>query len=266
LGADLGKYGIVIIGKQWGVHYDITGYTDKFNVFGGQGSATYVASSDGGRTGTGRSSQSLTYRNSFGSLRVGAQLLFQNVFNGNFFDGYGFSIQYEVLPGLTAGGAYNRAFVGDFLLENTLGLDDHPEYLTVGLSFQSNAWDIGLVYANQSNGDLTEVIDDEDLIAAVFDAEGMELFVKYKKPRYSLLAGYNGYDPEVEELPVDPGFDVNYFVFGAEFKPSRFATVYSELRLTDSKNQLGITDSDVFTLGIRLDLKRSYESYIKSNN
>ena len=93
LGADFGKYGILKIGKQWGVYYDITGYTDRFNVFGGQGSATYVASSDGGETGTGRANQALTYRNKIGPLHLGGQLQMRSIENGYLFDGFGLSAQ-----------------------------------------------------------------------------------------------------------------------------------------------------------------------------
>jgi hypothetical protein len=44
----------VAIGKQTAVHYDVTSYTtDRFNVFGGQGTSTCVAGTDGGASGTG---------------------------------------------------------------------------------------------------------------------------------------------------------------------------------------------------------------------
>ena len=54
VGADLGPFGRVAIGKQNAVQYDIASYTtDRFNVFGGQGTSSYVAGTDGELTGTG---------------------------------------------------------------------------------------------------------------------------------------------------------------------------------------------------------------------
>ena len=54
IGVDFGPLGRVAIGKQKSVHYDVTSYTtDRFNVFGGQGTSTYVAGTDGGASGTG---------------------------------------------------------------------------------------------------------------------------------------------------------------------------------------------------------------------
>jgi hypothetical protein len=44
VGTDFGPLGRVAIGKQTAVHYDVTSYTtDRFKVFGGQGTSTYVA-------------------------------------------------------------------------------------------------------------------------------------------------------------------------------------------------------------------------------
>ena len=259
LGADFGKYGILKIGKQWGVYYDITGYTDRFNVFGGQGSATYVASSDGGETGTGRANQALTYRNKIGPLHLGGQLQMRSIENGYLFDGFGLSAQLDVWNGLKAGVTYNKVYFEDFLVENTLGAGGQPEYLAVGVSYTSDHLDLGGVYATHTNGDLTRSAIDEDLVSTVFDAEGFELFGKFKRPKYSILAGFNGYFPEVAGLPVSQEFKRQFYMIGAEYKPSRFAYLYAEYRYGKGINSFGIEALDVFTLGIRLDLQRSWE-------
>ena len=79
VGVDLNKWGKLSFGKQNSVHYDITDYTtDRFNVFGGQASATYVAGTDGGVTGTGRADQVVQYHNTFLKiLELGAQAQFR---------------------------------------------------------------------------------------------------------------------------------------------------------------------------------------------
>ncbi|MDX1333781.1 MAG: porin [Robiginitalea sp.] len=262
LGADFGKYGVLKIGKQWGVYYDITGYTDNFNVFGGQGSATYVANSDGGETGTGRANQALTYRNKIGPLHLGGQLQMRSIENGYLFDGFGLSAQVAIWKGLKAGATYNKAYFEDFLVDNILGAGGQPEYLALGASYRSDHLDLGAVYATHTNGDLTRSEVDEELVSTVFDAEGFELFGKFKRPKYSILAGFNGYFPEVEGLPVSQDFKRQYYMVGAEYKPSRFAYLYAEYRYGKGINSFGIEALDVFTLGIRLDLRRSWEKML----
>jgi predicted porin len=80
VGVDFGPLGRVAIGKQNAVHYDVTSYTtDRFNVFGGQGTSTYVAGTDGGASGTGRADRVVNYRNTiFKIFEVG----FQGQFRG----------------------------------------------------------------------------------------------------------------------------------------------------------------------------------------
>lgn len=52
IGADFGPLGRVAFGKQLAVHYDVSSYTtDRFNVFGGQGTSTYVAGTSVSATG-----------------------------------------------------------------------------------------------------------------------------------------------------------------------------------------------------------------------
>ena len=262
LGADLGRYGVITIGKQWGVYYDITGYTDKFNVFGGQGSATYVAASDGGESGTGRANQAFIYRNRFGRLSVGGQFQMRSVTNEFFIDGFGFSAQFELLDGLKVGAAYNKAYFDNFLVENTIGFGGQPEYLSFGASYQSDTWYFGAVYVSQTNGDLRPSILDEELVAVIFDARGLEFIAKYKRPKFSLSTGFNGYYPEIENLPVDQNSRGEWYIFGAEFIPSRFAYFYGEYRYSNSINQFGVKAFSVFTLGIRVDVQRTWEKYL----
>ncbi|MEJ2583709.1 MAG: porin [Robiginitalea sp.] len=262
LGADFGRYGILTIGKQWSVFYDITGYTDRFNVFGGQGSATYVASSDGGETGTGRANQTLTYRNTFGPLQIGGQLQMRTTQNGYLIDGFGASIQLEIWKGLKAGVGYNKVYFDDFLLENTLGFANHPEYMALGLYYTSENLDAGAVYVNHSSGDVARSLVEEEVIATVFDAKGFELYGKFKRPKYSILAGFNGYFPVVEDLPLSGDFKRQFYIIGAEYKPSRFAYIYAEYRYGKGVNSFGVEAQDVFTLGIRVDLQRSWEKML----
>ncbi len=68
-GVDSGKFGRLTFGKQNSTHYDIASYTtDRFNVFGGQSTATYVAGTDGGQSGTGRADQTILYHLNFAKI------------------------------------------------------------------------------------------------------------------------------------------------------------------------------------------------------
>ncbi|MEJ2006180.1 MAG: hypothetical protein P8X57_14720, partial [Cyclobacteriaceae bacterium] len=250
-------------GKQWSTYYDITGYTDKFNVFGGRASATYTGTSDGGETGTGRASQAVTYRNSFGNLSLGGQLQFRNGFNDRVLDGFGFSAQYEIFTGLRLGAAYNKAYFLDQIIDNTNGFGGQPEYLTFGMSFLNETWDIGVVYSSQTNGDVTRAEFDQELISSVYDADGLEVFAKFMQPRYAIILGYNGYNPDVNNLPIDNEYDRQDFIIGGEFRPTKYAYFYSEWRISNGTDAFGFEDTDVFTMGVRLDLNRTYSKYIK---
>ena len=113
VGVDFGYGGRVTIGKQWGVHTDVTMYTtDQFNVFGSEASATYTAGTDGGFLGTGRADQAVSYRNTiFRVLDVGAQVQFRTTENDNIIDGAGLSAQLTVLPGTRIGAAYTKSYL-----------------------------------------------------------------------------------------------------------------------------------------------------------
>jgi len=61
------------------VQYDIAGYTtDRFNVFGGQGTFAYVAGTAGGETGSGHAERIVNYRNNIAKIvDVGVQAQFR---------------------------------------------------------------------------------------------------------------------------------------------------------------------------------------------
>ena len=117
VGVDLGKYGRLSYGKQLSTHYDIASYTtDRFNVFGGQSTATYVAGTDGGQSGTARADQTILYHLTFAKIfDFGAQAQLRTSDAPQAFNGFGFSFQAKVLPGLQVGGSYNKTYFDHFL-------------------------------------------------------------------------------------------------------------------------------------------------------
>ncbi|MFD1315757.1 porin [Namhaeicola litoreus] len=277
LGVDFGKWGTLSFGKQWSVYYDVTSYTDNFNVFGGQGSATYTAGTDGGGLGTGRADQSVIYRNIIGNFAFGIQAQARTTLNNEWVDGIGLSAQYEILKGLKVGAAFNKSFFNDRLIEqsNVLGLDDNPTFYSGGISYRSKNLDLGIVFSNQSNGDLTEgfiIVPDagEVFPTVVFDAKGFEIFSKYRWEEFAFLAGYNYYDPDTEDIrgPYDKKvisdkFGVKNFILGMEYKPFHIAYFYAEVRLAEGYNSLGIKNDDVVTMGLRIQLDHRFNKTIR---
>lgn len=277
IGIDLNKWGTFSAGKQWGVYYDVTSYTDKFNVFGGQGSATYVAGTDGGATGTGRADQSLTYRNKLGPVSLGAQVQMRSAYNGYFFDGFGLSAQVNILKDLKVGAAFNQSYLVDTLVSSggILGLKDHPTYFTLGASYTGKRFELGAVWATETNGDLTKgLVNDpiQGLITptVVYNAQGVEFFGKLKFEKLNILAGYNFYNPETEDIklpsgakPVSAEFERKYLVLGLEYRPIQTAYFYAESRISSGKTALGTDEIDVLTLGLRIDVERALAKMVK---
>jgi predicted porin len=277
LGVDLNKWGTISVGKQNSVYYDVTSYTDNFNVFGGQGSATYVAGTDGGAVGTGRADQALIYRNKIGILSFGGQVQARTANNGYFFDGFGFSAEVNILKGLKVGAAFNEAYLVDTLISSgqILGLKDHPTYFALGASYSNKLFDVAVVYANQSNGDLTKgLVNDpvQGIItpSVVFNAQGLELFGKLKFNKINILAGYNYYQPDTDDIslpsgqkPVSPDYERKYIVLGMEYRPIETAFFYAESRFANGKTPLGTDEIDVLTMGVRIDVERMITKMIK---
>ncbi len=277
LGLDFGKWGRLSFGKQWSVYYDVTSVTDKFNVFGGRGSASYVAGTDGGGSGTGRADQSMIYRNDIGPVAFGIQLQARNAFNGEFVDGFGANAQVTLFQGLKAGIVFNRIYLNDTFFKElaVLGLDGQPTYWSLGLSYAGKNLILGAVYADHSNGDFTTgnlTLPELGGIAptVVFDAYGFELFARYQYRKLVFLAGYNHYQPDMEEiqkpqgqLPVSENYGVKDLILGLEYRPFRIAYFYSELRLANGYGPLGIPTPDVLTLGLRIEADHNFHKVLK---
>lgn len=279
LGLKMGKYGTISVGKQWSVFYDVTSYTDNFNVFGARGSSTFVAGTDGGASGTGRADQALIYRNEFGPLLLGLQLQAKNTFNNNFVDGFGGSLQWQIAEMLKAGVSFNRSYVNEELVEelNILGYNNDHVYYAAGISYDNKGLLLSAIYTQHENGDLTRGFRDPNLEdglgpTIVFDAYGFEFFARYNWKKFGVLAGYNHYEPDLAEieriaggLPLNDRFKTQDAILGFEYRPSRFTFIYSEFRFANSEDAIGVADEDVFTIGIKIQADRIFNKTISLN-
>ncbi|MBU7576742.1 MAG: porin [Flavihumibacter sp.] len=266
MGVDLGKWGTVVLGKQRSIYYDITGYTDRFNVFGGGASATYTAGTDGGYTGTGRADQALTYRNSTGRFSYGAQFQFLNSNNNRWLDGLAFNLQVQLIEQLKFGIVVNQSFLNPSLINSGefIGLKGNPRYYAAGVNYRAGNWEIAGLFSRQQNGDAVtgRIIDPVNGISnpvVVFEAVGGELYFNYHWKKISVLLGGNYYQPDTDiftsrgERPINAAFKRRYIIAGAEYRPFRLLKFYSEARIANGTAALGSREPSVFTIGLRLD-------------
>ncbi len=279
IGLRFGKYGTISVGKQWSVFYDVTSYTDNFNVFGARASSTFVAGTDGGTVGTGRADQSLIYRNEFGPILLGLQIQAKNTFNNNFIDGFGASLQWQIAEELKAGVSVNRSYVNEELREelDILGYDDNHRYFSAGLTYSNEGLMLSAIYTKHENGDLTRgfrdaSLEDELGPTVVFDAYGFEFFARYNWNKFGFLAGYNHYEPDLAEierisgeLPLSEYFRIRDVVLGIEYRPTSFTFFYSEFRLANSEDALGVAHEDVLTIGLKIQADRIFKKTIRLN-
>jgi predicted porin len=260
VGMDFDEWGRLTLGKQWGVHYDITSYTDQFHVFGADASATFNAGTDGGLMGTGRADSAISYRNTFfDRLEVGMQLQIRSLSDGEAVDGYGASVQLQLLEGLEAGVSYTRAMYDPRLEGVVLGLDGNGEYLALGLRYDSDRLDLAGVYVTETNGDLARVPFSDNgvevLLPVVFDATGVEIFGRYGfTDQIGLLGGYLSYDPDRDaetSAYVDPRAKLEYYVAGLDYHWFPNAVFFAEYRLANGVDAQGVRGSDAFAIGFQ---------------
>lgn len=256
VGVDFGRPGRVSIGKQWGVHYDVTSYTDAFNVFGAEASVTFNAGTDGGFMGTGRADDSIVYRNRlFDTVDLGLQVQMRNVDNGEVIDGFGASLRAGILPGLEFGVTYTTALWDDSIKGSLVGLQGDAEYGALGVKYESDRLRLAGVYAKQRNGDLARIpvtVGEESVLVPVaFDGTGVELAARYQLGRLGLLGGWLGYRPDKGTELLDPDAELRYLILGADYRRNQSALFFAEYRFADGTDFVGAPGEDVFALGFQ---------------
>ena len=258
VGLDFGPAGRLTVGKQNSVHYDVASYTtDRWNVFGGQGSIAYPAGTDGGTLGVGRVDQAVSYRvSALRILELGGQLQFRNATNSEPVDGYGVSAQAEVLPGLKFGGAYTETYFSQEVKDAVPGLRGSSQYGILGASYSGDVLDLGAVWARQRNGDavrlpISDVAEAPGIVPVVFDGDGLELYARANLGRFSALGGFVNYAPDPDDDRIDPDVRVRYFILGGEMQLEKNSYAYAEWRIDDSRDAQGGDGFSVFTIGLR---------------
>jgi len=252
VGIDFGPLGRVAIGKQTAVHYDVTSYTtDRFNVFGGQGTSTYVAGTDGGASGTGFADRVVNYRNTiFKIFEVGIQ----GQFRGTDANGVGASLQVTVLPGVKVGGAVTHTNWPQTTQDLVRDLGGNADYTAIGARIDWRILQLGLVYSHQNDGDMVQVPIGSVNTPVAFDANGVELYVRAGVRQFGVIGGFTFLEPDVKDPLLDPDFKTGYLILGGEWFVARTAKIYTESKIDfDSVTATGASGDSVFTIGFRYD-------------
>ena len=257
LGVDFGRLGRLSFGKQNSTHYDVTSYTtDRFNVFGGQSTATYVAGTDGGQSGTGRADQTILYHLKFAKIfDFGAQGQLRTADTLQAFNGFGFSLQAKVLPGMSIGGAYNKTYFNPAFTRVVLN-GGGTDYWTLGGKGNWRNLEWGAVWIRQSNGDLAFVPDPAggpDELAVGFSATGVEIYSRLHFGKFAAVGGFEDYIPRDLSPLINPNFKTRYGIIGAEYHFSKSGYTFFEARLGDTTDAQGAGGYNAAAIGFRYD-------------
>jgi len=257
IGVDFGRLGRLSFGKENSTHYDIAGYTtDRFNVFGGQSTATYVAGTDGGQSGTGRADQVIMYHLKFAKIiDFGAQGQLRTYDTPQAFNGFGFSLQAAVLPGLKIGGAYNKTYFNPQFTQAVFN-GGHTDYWTLGGKGDWRNLEWGAVWARQTNGDIAFIPNPaggQESVAVGFSANGVEIYSRLKFGKFAAVLGFEDYIPYDLNPVINSDFKTRYGILGAEWHFSKSGYAFLEVRLGDSVDAQGKDVSRAAAIGFRYD-------------
>jgi predicted porin len=258
IGVDTGKFGRLSLGKQNATHYNIVSYTtDRFNVFGGQSTAAYVAGTDGGESGTGRADQTILYHLKFAKIfDLGVQGQLRNANTSQAFNGFGFSLQAKVTPGVQVGGSFTKTYFGT--AETNLFFNGRrTDYWSLGGKGNWRKLEWGAVWIRQANGDLAfvpnPVIGEPTPIAVGFSASGVELYSRLWLGKTALVGGFEDYIPRDLSPLINPNFKTRYAILGAEYHFSPSGYTFFEARVGDTRNAEGRGGYNAAAIGFRYD-------------
>ena len=236
-----------VVGKNWGIYYDIAGMTDKYMVFGALGNGVYNAGTDGGGSGTGRAANVLQLRIKKDVYNLGIQVQyhpkeFDFFYEGNYEYGTGVSLFYKGLDngvkiGLTAN--YAHFDTSDPLL------DGHDVALLGGLSYQKDAVSLDYTIGVSKN----HITDDQgDYIEGV----GSELYLRYRiKEKWRLALGFNYVFPD--DQWYQGHYEVKDYIASLQYALNENYTrlVYFEAKNSRGTNADGSETSGAAALGFR---------------
>ncbi|MFZ4546237.1 MAG: porin [Bacteroidales bacterium] len=255
IGFESPKWGTLRIGKQWGVYYDVSAYTDNFNVFGGSASGTYNTSTDGGGEGTGRAESAISYHKTIRNLSMGVQAQFPlHTFN------CGGSLLYKLPLGFTIGAAYNYYEIPESLKLAVANFQDVAHSAVGLLMYNSQKSMLAFTFAyNQSE---SQYPTDSTIVG--FAANGTEFYAHHYFTKKLLgLAGFNLLKPTGTNNSLPDGFKIFTIMAGAAYTIVPDLFCYSEFQINNGVLISGEKGNNVFTVGLKYNFSFGRGNFIK---
>lgn len=236
------KYGSIAIGKQWGVYYDVSAWTDLFWIFGGKASGTYNTDTDGGTEGTGRAENSLVYHYQADRFSLGLQAQF----NGDK-QNYAASAVANLTDEITIGAAFNTYAPSQDILDLVGGSKTQANSFVVGFRYKTDKLNLAANYDfNQSESQFPG-----DTVVA-FPANGVELYANYfLMPKLSVVGGFNYLKPTSTPEIIDPDFNLFQIMIGAAYYFVPDFLAYTEYKIDLGTDTGGNKPANVFAIGLR---------------
>ncbi len=237
------KLGSLTFGKQWGVYYDIAGFTDNFSLFGGAANGVWTGGTDGGWKGTGRADNAVQYRNTIGNFEIAGQAqLFKNT------ESYGISAQYHIPMGLTIGAAYNDAGIVDPIKEVVNGIGDNTTNFISGINYKKGKYYGAFTF---SVNDDNIVIEDTGYAVSI-PSYGYELSLGYTPTsKLSIQGGFNMVKAR-ESVSLYPDKSVLFqFILGANYYFTPETSIYMIGRVSNTQYEEFSSYVNAFAFGFR---------------
>jgi len=252
VGMRFGQFGELTIGKQWGVYYDVSIWTDRFVVFGARSTSTYNAGTDGGETGEGRADDAVAYRVALGPLRLGVQAQLMDA-RSSTVDSVSGSLIAETGAGLRLGVTYSRAFLD--VVPPLPGYDgEDAEALTYGLDFAGAGFRLAALGTWTHDHEIVK----SGAVTVMYDTLGASVFLARRF--WGSLLPYAGFDFAIprglDTRYVDGDFGTRDLIAGVRWLfdgRDFFSFVYAEARTGRTRDVAGAQEPDAVMVGIRFD-------------
>ncbi len=251
-------------GKNWSSYYQVAALTDRFESFGGEASGTFNAGTDGGASGTGRANNVLQGRFSIDhplershikpfKLNFQAQLGndIPGVEGARYPQSLGISALLETESEKVIGIAYNHAFIDEDTSPGlkAKGIGGDARALLIGTRRFGDRYYLGTTVSILENHETTDK-------GIYFDAWGWEVFGSYNlSGKWWAIGGWNALEQRKDER-LAGAYRLRYGIVGLRYSFDKLRQfIYTETRLDNSINQDGSIPGNVYTLGIRWDIR-----------
>ena len=250
-GLKYGEFGSLDYGRNYGLVYDVLGYTDMLPFFGGDSGYTDAFLS-------GRSTGVLTWRNKdfFGlvkGLNVAAQYEGKNdrtdystiaVRRSNG-DGFALSTSYDFDFGLSLVGAYASLDRTETQNAATRGHGDKAQHWATGIKYDANQIYLATMYGQTMNA--TPISGGFANKAVNFEAVAQYQFLNGFRPSVGYVSS-KGKDIE----SIGDADIIKYTSIGATYYFNKNMSAYAEYRinLLKDNNPLGLSTDDITAVGL----------------